>query len=276
MDSSLPQMRDSTIRDRLANEPRDFDAANLLISLQSSVRMTEFESSSVHPATTKKIDNVIRRTTSISPDNLSRGEVKTDSDEAPSVVPKMNDDENIITQWIKCVNDMPRPEIDLIQFLGEYVLHKCVAMWHDKIFNRSFRIDSDFVLGFANSRIIWLELLSDLRSFIEQYGRRYAASMLRRTVFKNLRSVQDRSQPISKLALEWAVGAVNDLLEKGVGSRWHGQTVLSFCTKHNQFKYIDDNMQTNRGIQDAHNRLMMYIERRSAEKQNVLGGTYVA
>ncbi len=80
-------------------------------------------------------------------------------------------------------------------------------------------------------------MLSDLMSFIGRHGRRYASSILRRLKIPSKSPVH--SQPISKLASEWAIGVVKALVMSEEELPYHRVSFVRFYAKHNQMKYIE-------------------------------------
>ncbi len=153
------------------------------------------------------------------------------------------------------------PTAERTQFLGEYMLHKCVNIWHDK----DFALGSFYVFGTADTSLIWSGMIFDLGSFIRRHARRCAVSMMKRSGFKELiKSAQ--------LAKEWAIGAANELLvnvSELARASFHEESVRSFCTKHIQFKYID-NMQTSQRIAHTYTRVVRQI--RNIEKEQKASG----
>ncbi len=204
----------------------------------------------IHPNTTKKeiIDQKKK--------SVNKG--KRDCIKVPIIVTKGKEEEKIIAQWLKRVKNMTTAK--QVRFLGEYVLHQCVNSWH----NKSFNLDSFLVCGVSDPVLIWFRLLSDLSDFIRQQGWRYASSILRRSKKQN--KSRRRSQPMSKLASGWAMGAVSALVMSWEDLPGYGQSFKSFCRKHNQMWSIDDNMETIQRISHAYTRIFQSITSRNEEK----------
>lgn len=183
------------------------------------------------------------------------GEGKRGCDGVPSVVrvevssgaQRRTEEDMIFEQWLKCFNDMSTAK--QIRFMGEYILHKCVNMWH----NKSFDLETFFVYGITDYVIIWNRLLFDLRSFVKKVGTRYGSSMLRRS--KKLGNVH--SQPICKHASQWAIRAVNELIMSGIDLPYRAPSFVSFAKKNNKMRYIDDNMKTIQRILHVYIRQIM-------------------
>lgn len=196
------------------------------------------------------------QTKSVTPGTSIVGKGKRNCAELPIVLRKGNEEENIVEQWLKCVNNVSTQV--QIRFLGEYMLYKCVNTWH----NKSFNLRAAFVCDITNDEsLIWIGIISDLMSFIKRFGRRYAASMMRRSAFKKLRKSHVDYQAISKLALEWAIGAVDKLLDNVRELPCLGRSVPRFCTEHNQFNFIKDNMQTIKRIAHTYTRVIADMKR---------------
>jgi len=201
-------------------------------------------------------NDVNGQTKSVTPDTSIVGEGEMHCAGAPIVLRKGKEEDIIVEQWLKCVNNMTTQV--QIRFLGEYMLYKCVNMWHTK----SFNLRAAFVCDITKDEsLIWIGIISDLMSFIKRFGRRYAASMMRRSAFKKPRKSQVDYQAISKLALEWAIGAVDTLFDNVTELPCLGRSVPRFCTKHNQFNVIDDNMQTIKRIAHTYTRVIADMKR---------------
>ncbi len=201
-------------------------------------------------------NDVNGRMKSLTPGTSVVSEGKMHCAEPQIVLRKGKEDENIVEQWLKCVNNMSTQV--QIRFLGEYMLYKCVYVWHKKNFNLRAVFVCDIM---SNIGLIWMGIIFDLKSFIKRFGRRYAASMMRRSAFKKLRKSHVDYQEISKLALEWAIGAVNRLLYNVKELPCLGRIVPRFCTKHNQLHVIDDKMQTIERIAHTYTRVIADMKR---------------
>jgi hypothetical protein len=128
------------------------------------------------------------------------------------------------------------PTSRLIQFVGEYVFHKCVSIWSAKKDNLGLiLIHGRLYKGYAFARMI-----DDLMHVIQRHGKRNAASMLRRHQFTKRRYALNKSQPTSELATEWALDIVRRISD-GVRTYVNrgGNSLLRCCWDNIQLEYFD-------------------------------------
>mmetsp|Transcript_9250 Transcript_9250/g.14232 ORF Transcript_9250/g.14232 Transcript_9250/m.14232 type:complete len:254 (-) Transcript_9250:34-795(-) len=128
------------------------------------------------------------------------------------------------------------PASELVQFLGECIVHKCVYLWHTRKFNLIiFFVGKEINKGYA-----WNRMIYDLITFITHDGKRIAASLLRRKQFAKCRDALGKSpQGTSQLAMECALDiALN--IQMGIGNYvlHGGKSLLHCCLENTQFKYI--------------------------------------
>mmetsp|Transcript_802 Transcript_802/g.1328 ORF Transcript_802/g.1328 Transcript_802/m.1328 type:complete len:217 (+) Transcript_802:292-942(+) len=128
------------------------------------------------------------------------------------------------------------PTSGLIQFVGEYVFHKCVSIWSArKDYLGLILIHGKLYKGYAFARMI-----DDLMYVIQRHGKRNAASMLRRHQFTKRRYALNKSQPTSELATEWALDIVRKI-SNGVCTyvKCGGNSLLRCCLDNIQLEYFD-------------------------------------
>jgi hypothetical protein len=108
-----------------------------------------------------------------------------------------------VLQWLEVISNSSEQE--LVQFLGEYVLFKCVTIWRNQMHNG----EPSYSVENINNGIVCCASLCNLTIIIKQHGRRLVAPMMRRSHFAMLRDSQDRSVQIKNEALNWAIRVVH-------------------------------------------------------------------
>lgn len=137
--------------------------------------------------------------------------------------------EKLVTQLISA------PTSRFIQFLGEYVVHHCVNIWH----TRKVNLVVLFICGEINEGYAWNQMLYNLGSLVRRHGKRTAASLLRRKQFAKCKDALDISQA-TKLAMECALDIVRNINNRVSKYVFHGGKSLLHCVLENtQFEYID-------------------------------------
>jgi len=159
------------------------------------------------------------------------------------------------------------PTSVLIQFLGEYVVHKCVRIWH----TRKLDLLSFFICDEIYKAYAWEEILLDLVSVITRYGKRTAASLLRRKQFSKCRDLLRKStQAASKRAVEKALDIVGNI-NIGVGNYVlsGGKSLLHCCLENTQFKYLPEKETACLIACSLHENLMMMHTLKNRKKKSI-------
>ena len=128
------------------------------------------------------------------------------------------------------------PAFELVQFLGECVVYKCVYLWH----TRKFNVILFFIGKRINKGYAWDQLMCDLIRYITKHGKRIAASLLRRKQIAKCREALGKSPKVtSSLALKCALDIVRNI-HRGIDDNvlCGGMTLLHGCLENTQFKYI--------------------------------------
>ncbi len=156
------------------------------------------------------------------------------------------------------------PASELVQFLGECVVHKCVYLWHTRKFNLIiFFVGKEINKGYA-----WYQMIYDLISFITHDGKRIAASFLRRKQFAKWRDALGKSpQGTSQLALECALDIARNI-QMGIGNYvlHGGKSLLHCCLENTQFKYIGRKETACLIASTLHKHLMMMHSLKNSKK----------
>ncbi len=128
------------------------------------------------------------------------------------------------------------PTSGFIQFLGEFVVHHCVYIWH----TRKVNLVIFFIRDERSKGNAWNQMLNKLGTLVRHYGKRTAASLLRRKQFAKCRDVHGISKATSQLAMESALGIVRKINVRVSKYVLDGGKSLLHCVLENtQFDYID-------------------------------------
>eukprot|EP00984_Skeletonema_dohrnii_P032104 scaffold25545_cov78-Skeletonema_dohrnii-CCMP3373.AAC.4 len=124
----------------------------------------------------------------------------------------------------------------LVQCLGEHILRRCVYIWS----KREFDLSKFFISSEIHKEYAWSTMLNDLTLFILHYGKRTAASLLRRKQFLKLKEVLGKSQATTKLAVDWALDIVCNI---SVGVRdfdvHEGDNLAHCCMQNARLEFVD-------------------------------------
>lgn len=129
----------------------------------------------------------------------------------------------------------PDPEDLLVTFLGEYVVYKCVRFWNSRSGDQHLR--NFFIFGQINKGYACNKMFYDLLSCITSYGKRHAASMLRR---KKLAKTSLRDA-LSARAIKKALKIVRNIHERvnDYIPKASGGSLLHCCVENTPFHFFD-------------------------------------